>query len=94
MQRGVLKYLRSLPYSFFENRSPGAFTASGVADVVGCLRGQFVAIELKAPSKSATPTPVQLAYLEAVRHAGGFVTCANSLDTVKRFVASVLETLG
>lgn len=94
LQSSTLKWLRSLPCSHWENRSPGAFTASGVADIVGTYYGRTVAIELKAPSKPVTPTPAQQAYLESVRRAGGFIHCANSLKDIKGFIMRVQETIG
>lgn len=93
LQTSVLKYLRTLPCGFFENRSPGPYTKSGVADITGTWYGRSIAIELKAPSKPPTPSPAQQAYLEAVKHAGGFVLVANKLDTVKWFIQNVREVI-
>ena len=52
----------------------------GVPDVLACVQGRFVAIEVKRPGRR--PTPRQAAELEAIRAAGGIALVATSLDEV------------
>ena len=66
--------------------------AVGSADLIGwkAWRGrdiaQFVAIECKAPSKKATPE--QLAFIAAVRAAGGIADVVYSLDEFRQLIAN------
>lgn len=55
-----------------------AATLSGNPDIVCCLKGRFVAIEVKQPGKN--PTPLQALKMEKISAAGGiaFVACSVS----------------
>ena len=59
----------------------------GVSDIPMCLRGLFVAIELKVPGKE--PTALQLKFINDVIDAGGIACWC---DTVKKCI-SVVETV-
>lgn len=62
------------------------FGFPGQADILGQLRrshgGRFLAVEVKRPGEK--PTDDQLAFLEAVRYAGGVAILAYSCDDVAR----------
>lgn len=51
---------------FFAN----SYTKVGVPDVLVCLNGKFVAIEVKAPN--GKPSALQIHNLEQIRDAGGY----------------------
>lgn len=51
---------------FFANR----FTKSGVPDILACVNGYFVAIEVKADN--GHPSDLQLYNVRKIREAGGF----------------------
>lgn len=53
----------------------GGFGKSGVADIIGCWDGRFVAIECKAGSKK--PTALQKRELDRVVAAGGIAMVVN-----------------
>lgn len=42
---------------------------AGVADLLVCLKGQFIALEIKMEGKE--PRPNQVAFLESIKRAGG-----------------------
>jgi hypothetical protein len=75
LQKRVLKRLEAFG-GFWSKTWGGPYARPGVFDIVGCLNGCFVAIELKAPGKYKTPTagltPAQWNYLSQVRHNGGY----------------------
>ena len=64
----LLERLRSLGGEWFITPRT-RYTSSGVADILGCYRGSFVAIELKG--KRGKPTEAQSLFLARVRSAGG-----------------------
>ena len=68
------KVLDDLGASYFFPAT-GGFGKSGVADIVACLEGRFIAIECKAGKNK--PTPLQEIYLEKVRTAGGTALVIN-----------------
>lgn len=45
------------------------FTKSGIPDILACINGRFVAIEVKAAS--GKPSELQLYNIEAIKKAGG-----------------------
>lgn len=51
---------------FFAN----GFTRSGVPDILACVNGYFVGIEVKA--ETGSPSDLQLYNIEQIRDAGGF----------------------
>jgi len=73
----------------------GQFTKSGVPDILACVNGFFVGIEVKA--KNGKPSPLQIHNLESIDDSGGagillypddyeiftnFVECLNAGDLV------------
>jgi hypothetical protein len=59
--------------------------AVGSADLVGCLRGRFVALEVKTPTGRATQEQRQ--WLAVVRLHGGFAAVVRSVDEARAAIA-------
>lgn len=77
IQKEIIKYLESI----------GAYTIktiktskAGTPDIIACLDGKFIAIEVKR--KGNKPTPLQLAKLDKIRESGGIAFIAYSKDEV------------
>ena len=51
---------------FFANR----MTKEGIPDILSCINGYFVAIEIKA--QNGKPSDLQIYHCEKIREAGGF----------------------
>lgn len=66
-QDKVLADLRALPHTFAEKIQQK--TICGTPDIIACIRGIFVALELK--SEKGRPDPLQGYVLEQIREAGG-----------------------
>ena len=65
----IRKYLDSIEAWHFSPYMAG-FGASGVPDIIACVDGIFIAIEVKREGKE--PTPRQLARMQEIEAAGGF----------------------
>ena len=67
---------------FFANK----YTRSGVPDVLACIEGCFVAIEVKADN--GVPTELQLKSIEQIRNSGGFafVLYPSGFNAFKKFI--------
>jgi hypothetical protein len=65
--------------------------SSGVPDIVACLDGHFIGIEVKADMKKNRPTTLQQKHLDEIKAKGGvsMVVDANSLNDL----VGVLEAL-
>jgi len=67
---------------YFANRN----TRSGIPDILACVNGEFLAIEVK--SDSGHPTELQLHNVELIRKAGGlaFVVYPSGFDQLVNIV--------
>ena len=59
--------------------------AVGSADLIGCLDGRFVALEVKSPTGRATWE--QRLWLDLVRRHGGFAAVVRSVDEARAAIA-------
>jgi hypothetical protein len=95
VQRVILQYLRLLGAWAVRVNSGGMVSeyrgrkrfmrfndADGCPDVLVCLAGRFVGVEVKRPG--GRPTEKQLAALDAIRKAGGLAFVASSVADVER----------
>jgi Holliday junction resolvase len=77
IQKEIIKYLESIgAYTIKTIRTNRA----GTPDIIACLDGKFIAIEVKR--KGNKPTPLQLAKIEQIRASGGLAFVAYSKDDV------------
>lgn len=60
------------------------FSKAGTPDIVACLNGRFVAIEVKQPGGRVSP--LQMAHIKLINQAGGFAFVAYSLEDVKHIL--------
>lgn len=63
-----------------------AFTPSGIPDILACIGGYFVGIEVKA--QNGTPSDLQLENVAEINKAGGFafVLYPSAFEEFKKFV--------
>lgn len=66
-----------------------AFTKAGLCDLTCCIKGKFVAIEVKA--SNGKPSPLQLRNIEQVKAAGGiaFIAYPQDFDKIQAFLKSL-----
>ena len=79
IKRQIMRFLKSLPESDWEVSPPGS--VAGKPDITGCLKGRYVAIEVKRPGEKATP--LQRYKLNKLKRAGAVVDVAYHTDNVK-----------
>lgn len=60
----------------------GAFQLAGIPDILGCWKGQFVAIEVK--TETGKPTKLQLYRIEQILAAGGRAGIARNVEEALR----------
>lgn len=65
------------------------FTKTGIPDMLTCVNGYFVAIELKAPT--GKPSELQLHTIKKIREAGGFafVLYPSGFEKFKHFITQL-----
>lgn len=58
---------------------------AGLPDIIGCYRGQFIAIEVKRPSTREKVTPAQKHAIETIRKNRGHAFVATSVEEVLEY---------
>lgn len=86
----VKNFLKERGAWFLKYWGGGAYTKSGVPDLLVCLNGHFLGIEIKAPNGKASD--LQLYTLKKIDEAGGFAILLypNQFDIFQKFVYSLL----
>lgn len=62
------------------------FGTGGIPDIIGCVQGRFVGLEVKLPGKEHTLTPRQSHRLGQINKAGGKAAMVTSVDQAMDFV--------
>lgn len=83
----VMRFLRSYPGVWAVKYHGGPYSEAGVPDILACVRGRFVAFELKMPGKK--PTKIQEVQLGKIADAYGIAVVASSLDDVVKIVKDI-----
>ena len=68
-QDKVIKYLKSHPRCWYTKIFGGGFQRAGIPDILACVNGVFVAIELKREGGKATP--LQVYNIQKIKECGG-----------------------
>lgn len=63
--------LKAYPGAVLWKIHGGSMQRAGIPDLIGCIRGRFVALEVKHPDAARGLTRLQESALEAVQKAGG-----------------------
>jgi Holliday junction resolvase len=86
----IVKVLKEEGVYYFFPATHG-FGRSGVPDIVGCVNGYFLAIEVKAGTNK--PTTLQVREIEAIRRCNGVAVVANdeNWDMVRDIVRRMKE---
>lgn len=83
----ALNYLRAqYPKGFFWKASDQF--QGGIPDIVGCIEGKFIAIELKV--KGNKTTPLQDFVLNKLKEAGAIIAVCYSIDDIKELMYKLL----
>lgn len=90
-RRRVQVKLDKLPNSWWESIQQKAI--QGTPDILGCLKGLFIGLELKATAKSAI-TPLQVHKLSLIKAAGGYsaIVHPDNLDAVINDLEQIAAT--
>lgn len=67
----IKAYLKSIGAYFIKTHGD-RFSRVGTPDIIACVNGYFVAIEVKA--ENGRPSELQLHHIEEIKKAGGYAT--------------------
>ena len=81
IQTAIMNYIKSVGGLPIKQNQIGIYGQAGVPDIIACIKGRFVAIEVKRPGQK--PKPIQVAFLDAINKKGGIAFWSDNLDKVK-----------
>lgn len=81
IQTSIMSYISSIGGLPIKFNNMGIYAKAGVSDILACIKGRFVAIEVKRPGNK--PSAVQLQFITAVNSIGGLAFWADNLQDVK-----------
>lgn len=81
IQTSIMNYISSIGGLPIKFNNMGIYAKAGVSDILACIKGRFVAIEVKRPGNK--PTAVQLQFIKAINNIGGLAFWADNLQDVK-----------
>lgn len=76
----IKAYLKSIGAYFIKTHGD-RFSRIGTPDILACVNGQFVAVEVKA--ENGRPSELQLHHIEEIKRAGGYATILYPKDFEK-----------
>ena len=81
IQTSIMNYISSIGGLPIKFNNMGIYAKAGVSDILACIKGRFVAIEVKRPGNK--PSAVQSQFITAVNSIGGLAFWADNLQDVK-----------
>ena len=87
----IKAYLKSIGAYFIKTHGD-RFSKVGTPDIIACVNGKFVALEVKA--ENGKPSELQLYHLEQIRKAGGhsFLLYSKDFEDFKNFCENLLTS--
>ena len=75
IRRAILQHF---PGSWMVKIHGGPMQAAGIPDLIGCVEGRFVALEVKLPGGKHPVSPLQTQVLRQIKRAGGVARVVTS----------------
>lgn len=91
LQKECLRWAKSLPEIWVLKVVGSGVQSSGVPDVIMCVKGRFVAIELKRPDGKGKLSDIQKAQIERIRRAGGRAETVSSFEEFKKIIGEYYD---
>ena len=84
IQTAIMDYIKSIGGLPIKQNQIGIYAQAGVPDIIACIRGRFVAIEVKKTGQK--PKPIQYAFIDAINGCGGLAFWADNLEDVRKTI--------
>lgn len=91
LQKECLRWAKSLPKSWALKVVGSGVQSSGVPDIIMCIKGYFIAIELKRPDGKGKLSDIQKAQMERIRKAGGRAVMVSSFEEFKKIIGEYYD---
>ena len=83
----IMRYLKTVPGCFCWKQHGGQFGTAGLPDVICCIRGRFVAFEVKTASGKLTK--LQEVTIAKIQAAGGVAHKVTGVQEVKDIIKNL-----
>ena len=81
IQTSIMNYISSIGGLPLKFNNIGIYAKAGISDIIACIKGRFVAIEVKRPGNK--PSALQVNFINAINSIGGLAFWADNLEDVK-----------
>ena len=88
----IMRYLKTVPARFAWKEHGGMYGTSGLPDIVCCVNGRFVGLEVK--TSDGKVTKLQEVTLAKIQAAGGAGAVVRSVDEVKKIIETMRRASG
>lgn len=85
--KSILRYLKTVPDCFCWKEHGGMYGTAGLPDIICCIRGLFVAFEVKA--ENGNLTKLQEATIQRIKNAKGKAFKVTSVQEVKTIIKNL-----
>lgn len=87
------KVMIRLPIVFggWWHKTHGGPFQRGLPDIIGCVKGRFIAVELKAPGREGRVTKLQMHILNQIHNSGGLSFSSSSVDEIVTIIRRFLK---
>jgi hypothetical protein len=82
---------KAFPGSKWVTMVASPWSEAGISDLIGCVQGLFIALEVKQPTGTYRATPAQLRFIIEIQQASGEATVVKSVDEAVEFVRKVVS---
>lgn len=91
-QDKVIKYLKTIEKCWYVKVWGGGFQKSGIPDLICCINGKFIALELKAAN--GKPSKLQEYNINKIKKCGGigYILYPHQFEDFKKEVEEICKT--
>ncbi|MDY7224686.1 VRR-NUC domain-containing protein [Halalkalibacterium halodurans] len=86
VENSIKRYLDNIGAWYIKTHG-SMFSKAGTPDIIACVKGTFVAIEVKKPG--GVVSELQKAHIKLIQQAGGVAFVADSLEETKQHLAKL-----
>ena len=83
----IMRYIKTIPHCFTWKTHGGMYGTAGMPDIIICLNGRFVALEVK--TSTGKLTKIQESTLNRIKDANGYAFKVTSLQEAKEIIKSL-----
>lgn len=83
----IKQYLKTVDNCFYWKEHGSQFGQAGIPDIIICLNGRFIALEVK--TEKGKVSVLQEVILRKIRKAGGIAEVVRSVEGVRRIIEEI-----